>query len=104
MTLADVGIQFQHRVGIVAEVRFADERLGGNVRVVHLHEIHIHEERLVALGVLLDVIDRRIGLPDVELMQIVVVDARDLGRGFAGRAFPFVQVDDLLILRPSRRR
>ncbi len=33
-------------------------------------------------------------------MQVIVVDARDLGRGLAGDTFPFVQVDDLLIFRP----
>ena len=33
-------------------------------------------------------------------MQVVVVDARNLGRRFAGDAFPFVQVDDLLIFLP----
>jgi hypothetical protein len=67
---------------------------------VHLHEIHIHEERLGVLGVLLDVSDSRIGLPNIELMQIVVVDAGDLGRGFACGAFPLEQIDDLLILVP----
>jgi len=36
-------------------------------------------------------------------MQIVVVDTRNLGRSLAGDAFPLVQVDDLLILRPVRR-
>ena len=77
-------------IRIVAEVRFTDERLGRNVRIVHLHEIDIHEERLVAVGVRLDVFDRRIGLPDIELMQIIVVNARDLVRGFARHAFPFV--------------
>ena len=54
---------------------------GRNVRIVHLHEIHIHEERLGVLGVLLDVSDSRIGLPDIELMQIVVVDAGPLVAG-----------------------
>src|SRR5271156_5061937 len=33
-------------------------------------------------------------------MQIVVIDTRNLGRGFAGDAFPFVKVDDLLIFLP----
>src|SRR5271170_1012411 len=33
-------------------------------------------------------------------MQVVVVDARNLRRGFAGDAFPFIQVDDLLIFVP----
>ena len=88
--LADVGIEFQHGIRIIAEVRFANERLGRNVRVVHLHEIDIHEERLVVLGVRLDVFDGGIGLPDIKLVQIIVVNARDLGRGFAGGAFPFV--------------
>ena len=55
---------------------------------------------LRVLGVLLDVIDRRIGLPHIELMQIIVVDAGDLGRGFAGGAFPLVQIDDLLVFVP----
>ena len=67
---------------------------------MHLHEIHIHEERLGVLGVLLDVSDSRIGLPNIELMQIVVVDAGDLGRGSASSAFPLVQIDDLLIFVP----
>src|SRR5277367_6137864 len=41
--LADVRIQFQHGVRIIAEMRFADKSLGWNVRIVHLHEIDIHE-------------------------------------------------------------
>ena len=78
----------------------SNERLGRNVRIVHLHEIHIHEERLGVLGVLLDVSDSGVGLPNIELMQIVVVDEGDFGRGFACCAFPLVQIDDLLIFVP----
>ena len=74
--------------------------LAGNVRIVHLHEIHIHEEGLRVLGVLLDVVDSRVGLPNIELMQIVVVDAGDFGGGLSGLAFPLVQIDDLLIFVP----
>jgi class 3 adenylate cyclase len=64
---ADVGVKFQHRVGVIAELRLAPEcrvRVG---RVVHLHEVDVHEEGLVVLGVLLDVRHRRIGLPHVEV-------------------------------------
>ena len=72
----------------------------GLVRIVHLHEIHIHKEWLGVLGVLLDVFDSRIGLPNVELMQVIGVDARDLGRRLTRDAFPLVQIDDLLIFVP----
>ena len=71
-------------------MRFANERLGRNVRIVHLHEVDIHEERLVILGMRFDVSNCRIGLPDIELMKIIVVNARNLLRGFASSAFPFV--------------
>jgi len=37
----------------------------------------------------LDVSNRSIGLPDIELMKIIVVNARNLLRGFASGAFPF---------------
>jgi hypothetical protein len=42
---------------------------------VHLHEVHVHEEGLRVLGVLLDVFNSGVSLPNIELMQIVVVDA-----------------------------
>ena len=57
---------------------------------MHLHEVDIHEERLVILGMRFDVSNCRIGLPDIELMKIIVVNARDLLRRFASGAFPFI--------------
>ena len=58
---------------------------------------------LPPFGVRFNIFDRRVSLSDIEFMQVVVVDARNLGRGFAGDAFPFVEVDDLLILLPVLR-
>ena len=50
--LADVGVKLHQRVRVVPEMRPAGEvrrRIG---RVVHLEEIDVHEERLVAVRVL----------------------------------------------------
>ena len=56
MTRPMLSVKFNHfDIRIIAQVRFANECLGRNVRIVHLHEIDIHEERLVVLGVLLDI-------------------------------------------------
>ncbi len=100
---ADVGVELQHRVRVVAELRLAPERLRRVGRVVHLHEVDIHEEGLGAVRVLLDVGDRRVRLPHVEVGQVVVGDPRDLGGGLAGHALPFIQVHDLLVGLPVLR-
>ena len=47
------------------------------------------KKRLAVLGMLLDIVDRRVSLPDIEFMQVVVIDARDLDRGLARGALPF---------------
>jgi hypothetical protein len=65
---------------------------------MHSHEVDVHEERLAVLRVLLDVGDRRLGLPHVEFREGLVVDPLNLLRRLAGHAFPFVQVRDLLVL------
>ena len=100
---ANVGVEFEHRVRVVAQVRLALESLRDTGRVVQLHEIDAHEERAAAFRVLLDIGNRRIGLPHVKLGQVVVRDSRDFGGGLSGHAFPFVQVDDLLVLLPELR-
>ena len=69
---ADVGVQLHQRVRVVAEMRLAPELRRRVGRVVHLDEVDVHEERLVALRVLLDVGDGGVGLPDVEIRQAVV--------------------------------
>ena len=67
-----VVIELQQRIGVIAEARLPRELRRRIGRVVHLHEVDIHEERLVVLGVLLDVVDRKVGLPDVECGKVVV--------------------------------
>ena len=57
---ADVVVEFQHRIRVVAEMSPSSELRRGIVRVVHLHEVDAHEERPVTLGMALDVGDRRI--------------------------------------------
>jgi hypothetical protein len=42
---------------------------------VHLHEVDVHEERLVVVGVLLDVVDGVVGLPNVEIGEDSVGNA-----------------------------
>ena len=49
---------------------------------------------------LLDVIDSGIVLPNIELVQIVIVDAGDFCRGLARSAFPLEQIDYLLVFVP----
>jgi hypothetical protein len=48
----------------------------------------------------LTVSNGRIGLPDIEFMKIVVIDAGDSGRRLAYGTFPLIQIDDLLIRVP----
>ena len=89
---ADVGVKLHYRVGVVTEMRPAGEVgrcIGG---VVHLEEIHVHEERLVADSMPLDIIDRIVGLALIESGEAVVGDLADaLGR-LAGHTLPLVQV------------
>jgi hypothetical protein len=63
---ADVVVEFQHGIRIVAEMGLPSELRRRIVRVVHLHEVDIHEEGLVALGMCLDIFDRRVSLFDIE--------------------------------------
>ena len=100
---ADVGVELEHRVGVVAEVRLPLERLRRVRRVVQLHEIDAHEEWIGALCVLLDEGNGGIGLPHIELCQVVIGDSCDPGGGLSGGAFPLVQVHDLLVLLPVLR-
>ena len=53
-------------------------------RLVHLHEVDVHEERLAALGVLLDVVDRRIRLPHIEIARFSSVITAPLSPLTAG--------------------
>ena len=85
------------RVGVVAEMRPAANSGAGVGRVVHLDEVDVHEERLVVLRMRLDVVDRRVGLPDVEGRQVVIVDGAGLLGGLAGDAFPLAQVHELVV-------
>ena len=105
--LADVGIEFHHGVGVVPEVRATGEFWRGICRVVHLHEVHVHEEGFVVFRVLLDVFDRRGSLAVVELREVRVVDQFKLFGWLAGDAFPRVAIDDrvehLFELRVVRR-
>jgi hypothetical protein len=48
--------------------------IGQNLSV-HLHEVDVHEERLVVVGVLLDVVDGVVGLPNVEIGEDSVGNA-----------------------------
>src|SRR5271169_7140166 len=52
------------------------------------------------MGMRLDVFDGGIGLSDIEFMKILVVNTRNLRRGFASNAFPLEQVADLLVFIP----
>ena len=52
------------------EMRLSREGRVGMFGIVHLHEVHIHEERLIILRVLLDVFDSRLGLADVKLAEV----------------------------------
>jgi hypothetical protein len=56
-------------------------------------EIDVHEERLVVLGMLLDVIHRRVGLPLVEGRKRVIGNGADLLGRLAGLAFPLAEID-----------
>ena len=78
--------------GIVAEMRPAGEVRRRVGRVVHLEVVHVHEERLRVVGVILDIFDRVGGLILVEGGHPRVVDPADaLGR-LAGHALPLAQV------------
>ena len=44
---ADVVVELKHRIRVVAEVRLAREHLVRAGGLVHLHEVDVHEERLV---------------------------------------------------------
>ena len=92
--LADVGVHFHEGIRVVAEVRLASE-LGRRIgRVVHLDPVHVHEERLAALRVLLDVGDGVVGLPFVHRRHVVVGDRADPLGGLTGHSFPLAQVHD----------
>src|SRR6478672_2188343 len=78
-------------------MRAAAERRRRVGRIVHLDEVDIHEKWLVALRMLFDVVDRGIGLPDVEFSQAVVSDRANERSGSAGGALPFPQVYDVVI-------
>ena len=91
MTRPMLSVELQHRVRVVAELRLAPECRRWVGRVVHLHEVDVHEEGLIVLGVLLDVRHCRIGLPHVEVGQIIVGDSRDLGGRLAGYTFPLIR-------------
>ena len=68
---------------------------------MHRHEVDVHEERLAVIRVLLDVFDRRIRLPHIEVGEVFQRDHRAviaLDRRLARRAFPLVQIHDALIL------
>ena len=94
---ADVGVELHQRIGVVAEMRLALELRRGVGRVVHLEEVDVHEERLVVVGVLLDVVDRRVGLPDVEGRERIVGDRADLLGRLAGHALPLAEVHDAVV-------
>ena len=105
--LADISVHLHQRVRVVPEMGPAGEvgrRIG---RVVHLEEIDVHEERLVVVGVLLDVVDGVGGLLLVESGKSLVGDLAEILGRLAGHAFPFVQVhvfaEDLGELRIIRR-
>src|SRR5271166_1818153 len=80
--LSDVGVKLHQRVRVVSEMRPAREvrrRIG---RVVHLEVIDIHEERLVAVGVLLDVFDCVVCLLLVEGGKSLVGDLAEVFGGW----------------------
>jgi hypothetical protein len=94
---ADMIVELQHRVRVSSEARLSGKLRSRIVWVVHLHEVDIHEERLVVLGVFLDVVEREVSLPNIEGRQIVPVDIVALPRGFPGFSLPFVHVHDVKI-------
>ena len=67
-------------------------------RVVHLEVVHVHEERLVVVGVRLDVFDRVVGLILVEGGEPFVGDFAEVFGRLAGRAFPLVQVHVFVVI------
>ena len=64
---------------------------------MHLDEVDIHEEWLVALRMLTDVCDRIIGLPNIERRQGVVIDSADIPGRLAGHTFPLAEVHDAVV-------
>ena len=76
--LADIGVKLHQRVRVVPEMRLAGELRRRIGRVVHLEEIDVHEERLVAVGVLLDVVDGVVGLLLVEGGKSLVGDLAEV--------------------------
>ena len=73
---ADVVVKLQHRIRVVAKVRLAREHLVRAGGLVHLHEVDVHEERLAVFRVLLDVFDRGIRLPHIEVGEVFQRDHR----------------------------
>ena len=59
---------------------------------MHLEEIDVHEERLVALRVRLDVVGGFVGLLLVEGGKSLVGDLAEIFGRLAGHALPLVQV------------
>src|SRR5262249_26330871 len=89
-------------------MRLASERWCSVGGIVHLDEIYVHEEWLAAIGVLFDVSDRVIALPDVKLGERIIRDRPNrLGR-LARDSFPFPKIYDtvihLLVLIVERRK
>ena len=67
---ADVVVQFQHRIRVVAELRLARELpCAGLFGLCIFMKLTSMKNGLVVLGVRLDVVDGRIGLPDVEVAR-----------------------------------
>ena len=69
-------------------------RMGG---VVHFDQVDIHEKGFVAIGMLLDIVDRLIGLSYIQGSHVVIVNRGGHFRRFARYAFPFAQVHDVII-------
>ena len=105
--LADIGVKLHQRVRVVAQMRPAGEVRRRVGRVVHLEEIHVHEERLGVVRVLLDVVDGVGGLILVEGGKSLEGDLAEVLGRLAGHALPLGQVhvfaEKLGELRVERR-
>src|SRR5262249_22299152 len=64
---------------------------------MHLHEIDVHEERLVVLCVLLDVVDRVVSLPHVKISEVIVRNIFASLCRLARYTFPLIHIHDIEI-------
>ncbi len=91
-------VNFQQGVVVRPQLGLALEVSGRIIRVVELHPVDVHEERLVILVVLHDVINGALGLLRIDVGEIVVVEVLNHARRLlASLAFPLTVVDHLVV-------